>query len=322
MSILPSGCFSSLVISLEGGNGKKLQNLREKELQHRWGHISRNSDKKPNKFLVEVEEFINYWKSFKTDEKKANFKIEPRATHLVNELCYDYLKIYHYSLFREKRDETEPNEGHIGVKYSKMLIENESIPSFIAECGNQTYPKEVMESQIERRMAKYPTALDLLKEIKECLSQEYNCTQMQPSRVKDENKIDWRKIITKKPKSYTKRTESLRKASQIIEERKEEEYSGTPNKIKPFQTPSRRSHKRLNSSATCANTNENISKKDEDYFEINSDWVDEAGIDIINPSMVDEDHQGLCLSTRKEDFPRFHFDPTKNCSSKYLTLLK
>lgn len=122
---------------------------------------------KTKKFLVEVDKFIEYCNSLKTMKEKENFKLEPRANHLTTELCSEYLKIYHYSLFREKRDETEPNEGHIVVKYSKKLMENESIPSFIPECEKESYPKEVMESQIDKRMDRFSTALDLLKEIKE-----------------------------------------------------------------------------------------------------------------------------------------------------------
>lgn len=151
---------------------------------------------------------------------------------------------------------------------------------------------------------------------------------MQPSRVKDENKIDCKKVKTQKNLSGTKRSRLNLKVPQTCEEEKKSKAIVVSKKDKPFQTPMRRSSRRLNSRVTCANTNEIVSKKSEDYDDIDSDGVDEGAINILNPSMVNEDHQGFNMLSKIEEFPKFHIDISPSYSSKssslhyYFTIFK
>lgn len=166
------------------------------------------------------------------------------------------------------------------------------LPSCIPMCVSSPAPEEVADSKIKASLDDPKEALTFMQEIRESLSQEYNCMEMQPSRVKPENKIHLKQ--GNKKLAGTKRTRKVAASQQLqLGSTQQSSYK----RAKVFDTPERSAEngyfQSSGSGLTRVSSSEITMKKEhEDNFIPTS--PKETAYDFTKgPTMDSEDHHGF-----------------------------
>ena len=263
-------------------------------------------------------------------KSKETFSLEPGVTHLLEDLWRDYLKIYKFAKHQKFIEDEEEK-----ILFTDRLIKNESVPKVIPLVSNNPAPIEYIKYHIDTELKTYETAKNFLNEMKECLSQEYNCTQMQPNRVKDENRITCKKVKSKDEKSTSSKSKRQEKLNKVKEEPKnssKESLKRNPKRKERFKTPAKES-KRFSSISTCTtraslkgtiekskrvsvatsnfNSEEITDNLSPEYNETNDevdsqDWEKEAYY-IGKEDLEEEKHQGLRRRNIENDVDKIAF---------------
>lgn len=259
--------------------------------------------KKIKAYIVDIDQYIALVTSFA--DKQDEYKVDDKVFNFCEMLVMDYLRIYEQA----EKAQKNPPEKFRDVNFIEVLVnkdmpegakedEKKSLPRFIPTLWSKPVPKETAQYDIKCSLSEYNTALNLLNEIKHSLSQEYNCMEMQPSRVKPENKIQMAKVKkqlsgTKRKKKSLKTPEETKKITPKSSHKRQKRLEVASGPQKPLAIDSGFR------STVAGSPVKYYPCEDHDRYP-SSPSQDEV-CHLREPRMDEEDHQGLSYRPKRKE---------------------
>lgn len=122
--------------------------------------------KRTNSYLSEVIEMQSQLDSSEKAQSNLPCQLETRHIRTIEELCKDYLAIYHMA------DKSGNRDANPKLTFKDALINNRSIPEFIADIEDKTNGRKILDSRLEAILKNSYQTTNLVNQLIESLSQE------------------------------------------------------------------------------------------------------------------------------------------------------